>query len=78
MSTNYDAMRRSVEQTYAQAVDYINRGQPRPAWLQKKIDAVLLMATDWTRGVALMIEALQDHMDALDAAEFIPYRPEAA
>jgi len=45
---------------------YKNRGVPVPAWLQKQVDAIMVMETDSVRGMAMFIDGLQDERDYLD------------
>jgi hypothetical protein len=43
--------------------------QPAPRWLQKQVDGCLLMGTDVARGIALLVDGMQDELDLLDEAE---------
>lgn len=54
-----------------QTDDFQRTAQPRPAWLQRKVSAVY-SGNPWE-----MLEALQDELDALTAAEYRPYRGDA-
>ncbi len=53
--------------TLRQVDEFQKTGQPRLVWLQRKCDAVY-SGNPWE-----MLEALQDELDALNAAEYRRY-----
>lgn len=67
--SNYDILLSSVDQTHKQLKDCLDCGRPVPSWLQKKAEAIIEMGTDWQRGVAMMIDGLQDESDHLRSVE---------
>jgi len=54
------------EITITQVVEFQKTGQPRPAWLQKKVDAIYLSETDPERGLTVFVDGLQDENKALE------------
>jgi hypothetical protein len=51
---------------------YQDCGMPRPAWLQRQVDAIHAGNLD------ALVEGIQDEIDHLDAATITPYHPEEA
>ena len=47
--------------------DCRNCGQPVPSWLQKQSDAVVLLGTNYERGKAALMDAMQDELDYLES-----------
>ncbi len=69
-----DPLLRTFAIIQAEAESCARNGWPYPPHLRKRIEAVHLMAEDWERGRMALIDALQDEIDRLDAAEYVPYR----
>ena len=67
---------RIFEQVITHVRQYQNTATPRPAWLQKQVDAVYLSDTDPERGLAMLIDGMQDERTALERAKYTPYHPE--
>lgn len=54
---------------------YDRMGKERPAWLVKQINAVHTATEDFQRGVSMLIDGLQDELDALRTARYVSYKP---
>ena len=61
-------LKQQFEKTIAQVVEYQNNGQPRPTWLQKKVDATHLSVDKPEQGLTMLINALWDERKALNQA----------
>lgn len=55
-----------LSEIHRKTVEYQAIGKPRPEWLQKQINAVVVAETDFWRGIDLLVSALQDERDALE------------
>jgi hypothetical protein len=72
---NFAVMQKTINTTARQVEQYEAAGMPIPKWLSKKIVAVDLCTRDWNKGVALMIDALQDEKSAIEKAQYVKYSP---
>ena len=63
----------TFETTLVQVDEFQKTGQPRPTWLQRKVDAIYLSETDPERGLAMLIDGLRDEKRALTAAKYKRY-----
>jgi len=63
-----------ILETILRRVDECQRtDQPRPAYLQKQVDAVYLSKTDPTRGLAMLMDGLRDEDTHLRKAKLKKY-----
>ena len=70
-----DTVSALFERVITQAGEFQRTGQHRPAWLQKKMDGLYLSEAEPERGLALLIDGIQDERAATKAAKFRPYHP---
>ena len=60
-------MQKSIEDAVKQAERCVELGVVYP-YVEKKIEGILLMESDWERGSSLFMDGLQDERDAIIAA----------